>query len=38
MKEINSGDPKLRHILSNGIDGNIVIIGFPYDIGSKRAN
>ena len=38
MYDVNNGDPKLRHIMSEGIEGDIVLIGFPYDIGAKRSD
>ncbi len=32
-----SDDPRLATLLKEGLDGNISIIGFPYDLGAKRA-
>ena len=29
-------DPHLQAILSEGVDGDVVLLGFPHDIGAKR--
>jgi len=30
-------DPRLGTLLKEGLEGNVTVIGFPYDIGAKRA-
>jgi hypothetical protein len=31
-----SEEPRLKEIMSEGIDGNVVLVGFPHDMGAKR--
>lgn len=33
----NLDDPRMGYILKEGFEGNISVLGFPYDIGAKRA-
>ena len=35
-KSFNLDDPRLNVLLEEGIDGDIVILGFPFDFGARR--
>ena len=38
MDYLVNDDPRLGTLIKEGIDGEVVLIGFPYDIGAKRNN
>jgi hypothetical protein len=37
QEEKKSEDPRLGDLIKPGIDGDIVIIGYPHDLGAQRA-